>query len=445
MNILKAVRYFLMTNLIGKPYLRYERKKGERKIAHLTGENSPLNPPLKITAYTKEFVSSHYFKGRYVEGVKPVAWVTSGAPIEILKALGFFLIYPENHAALCGARKVQMGLIETAEKNGLSNNVCSYVRTDIGSLLSGKTPAGKLPKPDLLVACSNICQTVLHWYRMLQKYLNIPLVIIDTPFIYKEIEPHQIEYVKKQLKNSLLPIAERIAGKTLREKDLKNVIKLSKDATELWLEILNLCAERPSPLTVFDQFVYMAPIVEMRGDKETVNYYNTMYKEVKSRANMGKGAIKRERRRLLWDNLPIWFKMRELALKLAERGINIPISTYTYAWGELAPLMDLKKDEFEVMAKVYLSPILNRGAGHKLKTMINMVKSFKLDGVILHSDRSCKPYSMGQMDERNKLIEEFKIPAMLLEADQNDENAYSEEQVAIRIESFFEMLGVSHG
>ena len=77
--------------------------------------------------------------------------------------------------------------------------------------------------------------------------------------------------------------------------------------------------------------------------------------------------------------------------------------------------------------------------------MINMVKRFKLDGVILHSDRSCKPYSMGQMDERNKLIEEFKIPAMLLEADQNDENAYSEEQVAIRIESFFEMLGVSHG
>ncbi len=444
MSMLKKIKYHVMTNLVGKPILRYQRRQGERKIAKLTGENSPLNPPLKITAYTKEFVSSHYFKGRYVEGVMPVAWVTSGAPIEILKALGFFLIYPENHAALCGARKVQMELINTAEKNGLSNNVCSYVRTDIGSLLSGKTPAGKLPKPDLLVACSNICQTVLHWYRMLQQYLNIPLIIIDTPFVYSETEPHQIEYVKKQLKNSLLPQAERVAKKNLREKDLKKVLKLSKDATELWLEILNLCSERPSPLTVFDQFVYMAPIVEMRGDKETVDYYNAVYKEVKSRVNLGKGAIKKERRRLLWDNLPIWFKMREFALKLAKRGITIPISTYTYAWGELASLMDLTKDEFEVMAKVYLSPILNRGAGHKLNSMIEMVKRFKLDGVILHSDRSCKPYSIGQMDQRNKLIEEFKIPAMLLEADQNDENAYSEEQIAIRIESFFEMLGVSH-
>ncbi|BBB33546.1 2-hydroxyglutaryl-CoA dehydratase/benzoyl-CoA reductase subunit [Thermotomaculum hydrothermale] len=445
MNVLKFIRYYLMTNLIGKPYLKRQRKIGERKIEKITGENSPLNPPLKITAYTKEFVSSHYFKGRYIEGVKPVAWVTSGAPIEILKALGFFLIYPENHAALCGARRVQMDLIKTAQKQGLSQNVCSYVRTDIGSLLSGKTPAGKLPKPDLLVACSNICQTVLHWYRMLQEYLNIPLVIIDTPFVYRDIEPHQVDYVKKQLKNVLLPIAERAAGKSLKEKDLKEVIKFSKDATELWLEILNLCAKRPSPLTVFDQFVFMAPIVEMRGDRETVDFYNTMYKEVKFRVNSGIGAIKKEKRRLLWDNLPIWFKMRELALKLAEKGINIPISTYTYAWGELAPLMDLNKDEFEVMARVYLSPILNRGAGHKLKTMADMVKRFNLDGVILHSDRSCKPYSMGQMDQRNKLIEEFSIPAMLLEADQNDENAYSEEQTVIRIESFFEMLGVSNG
>ena len=444
MSTMAKIKYFLMTNLIGKPYLRMQRKKGERKIAKLTGENSPLNPPLKITAYTKEFVSSHYFKGRYIQGVKPVAWVTSGAPVEILKALGFFLIYPENHAALCGARKVQMDLIKTAEKEGLSNNVCSYVRTDIGSIISGKTPAGKLPKPDLLLACSNICQTVLHWYRMLEEYFKVPLIIIDTPFIYKDIEPHQIEYVKKQLKQILLPKAEKVAGKTLKEKDLKKVLKLSKEATELWLEILNLCKEYPSPLTVFDQFVYMAPIVEMRGDKETVDYYNAMYKEVKSRVNMGKGALKKERRRLLWDNLPIWFKMRDLAIKLAERGISIPISTYTYAWGELAPLMDLNRDEFEVMAKVYLSPILNRGTGKKLETMVNMVKEFKLDGVILHSDRSCKPYSVGQMDQRNKLIEEFQIPAMLLEADQNDENAYSEEQVSIRIESFFEMLGVNY-
>ena len=444
MSTMAKIKYFLMTNLIGKPYLRMQRKKGERKIAKLTGENSPLNPPLKITAYTKEFVSSHYFKGRYIQAVKPVAWVTSGAPVEILKALGFFLIYPENHAALCGARKVQMDLIKTAEKEGLSNNVCSYVRTDIGSIISGKTPAGKLPKPDLLLACSNICQTVLHWYRMLEEYFKVPLIIIDTPFVYKDIEPHQIEYVKKQLKQILLPKAEKVAGKTLKEKDLKKVLKLSKEATELWLEILNLCKEYPSPLTVFDQFVYMAPIVEMRGDKETVDYYNAMYKEVKSRVNMGKGALKKERRRLLWDNLPIWFKMRDLAIKLAERGISIPISTYTYAWGELAPLMDLNRDEFEVMAKVYLSPILNRGTGKKLETMVNMVKEFKLDGVILHSDRSCKPYSVGQMDQRNKLIEEFQIPAMLLEADQNDENAYSEEQVSIRIESFFEMLGVNY-
>ncbi len=442
MNIANLVKYHFLGKILGKIFLRIERKKGEKKIKKFTGKNSPFNPPLKITAYTKEFVSSHYLKGRYVEGVKPVAWVTSGAPVEILKALGFFLIYPENHAALCGARKVQMPLIEAAEKEGLSNNVCSYVRTDIGSLITGETPAGKLPKPDLLVACSNICQTVLHWYRMLEKHFHIPLVIIDTPFIYGEIEEHQVDYVKKQLENELLPAAEKVSGNLLKERELAKVLKLSKDATELWLEILNLCSETPSPLTIFDQFVFMAPIVEMRGDKETVDFYSAMLKEVKSRVNRGMGALKKERKRVLWDNLPIWFKMRELATKFAERGICLPISTYTYAWGELAPLMDLNKNEFETIAKVYLSPILNKGTGHKLNTMVNLVKNFKLDGIILHSDRSCKPYSIGQLDQRNKLVKEHGIPALLLEADQNDMNSFSEEQAAIRIESFLETMGV---
>jgi benzoyl-CoA reductase/2-hydroxyglutaryl-CoA dehydratase subunit BcrC/BadD/HgdB len=72
--------------------------------------------------------------------------------------------------------------------------------------------------------------------------------------------------------------------------------------------------------------------------------------------------------------------------------------------------------------------------------MQRMVKEFQLDGVILHSDRSCKPYSIGQIDQRNRLIREHNIPALLLEADHDDPRAYSEEQVASRLASFVEML-----
>ena len=443
MSLISDIKYRLTVDLVGPAYLRWERKKMEKAIDSFKPKNDYSAPPLKISAWTKELISKHYFRGRYVEGHEPVAWVTSGGPVEPLKALGYFVIYPENHAALAGARHAQTELMNEAENAGYSRDICSYARTDIGAAISGKTPVGKLPKPDLLVACSNICQTVLYWYRVLEKHFNVPLVIIDTPFVYDEAPPHVINYVKKQLENELIPTAERVAKKKFSEKKFKQVVQYSKEASELWLEVLNTGKNRPTPISIFDQFIHMAPIVEMRGEPITVDYYGAMLKELNERVKNGIGAIKNEKKRLLWDNLPIWYKLRGLAEELAKHGVTLPASTYTYAWGELAPMIDIEKG-MESMAKIYTYPILNRSTGHKLETMRDMVRDFSMDGVILHSDRSCKPYSIGQMSQRAKLMEEFGVPALLLEADHNDPRAFSDEQVAQRVDSFLEMLGVEN-
>jgi benzoyl-CoA reductase/2-hydroxyglutaryl-CoA dehydratase subunit BcrC/BadD/HgdB len=117
----------------------------------------------------------------------------------------------------------------------------------------------------------------------------------------------------------------------------------------------------------------------------------------------------------------------------------VAASTYTNAWAELADLLD-SSDPLETMARTYIYPILNRGAGDKLATMRRMVADYELDGVILHSDRSCKPYSVGQIDQRDRLINQYDIPALLLEADHGDPRAFSEQQVANRLSAFVEIL-----
>ena len=106
---------------------------------------------------------------------------------------------------------------------------------------------------------------------------------------------------------------------------------------------------------------------------------------------------------------------------------------------ELAPMID-PEHPLDSMARVYLHPILNRSTGHKLDAMKRMVDEFELDGVILHSDRSCKPYSLGQIDQRDRLSKALGVPALLLEADHNDPRDYSEEQGANRLEAFIEMM-----
>ncbi|MBM4372904.1 MAG: 2-hydroxyacyl-CoA dehydratase, partial [Deltaproteobacteria bacterium] len=437
--VLQRIRYHAVVDLGARALLRAQRLQGEWKDRRRRPRPGALfAPPLPVVPWFKELVFRHYLAGRYASGARPVAWVTSGAPVEYLKALGYFIHYPENHAAMCGVRRTAVEAMEAAEAAGYSRDICSYARTDIGTVLTGKTLVGRLPKPDLLVCCTNICQTVLAWYRVLAEETGAELVLIDTPFLYDEAPPHALAYVKRQVEEAIA-VAERVAGRTLSPRRLEEVGRLSQDAAQLWSEVMARGRHRPAPLTVFDQFILMGPIVEMRGDVETIRFYEAMLRALDRRIEAGVGAIRDERRRLLWDNLPIWYRVRRLSELLAERGAACVASTYTNAWGELASMMEPGRP-LESMARVYLHPILNRSTQHKLDTMRRMVGDFHLDGAILHSDRSCKPYSIGQVDQRDRLVNALGVPALLLEADHSDERVYGDEQADNRVVAFLELL-----
>ncbi|NIU39801.1 hypothetical protein GWN65_07500, partial [Candidatus Bathyarchaeota archaeon] len=51
---------------------------------------------------------------------KPVAWVVSTFPVEMLLAANVFPVWPENYASLCAARQVSVKLCEIAESKGFS-------------------------------------------------------------------------------------------------------------------------------------------------------------------------------------------------------------------------------------------------------------------------------------------------------------------------------------
>src|SRR3989339_1537814 len=96
---------------------------------------------------------------------KKTAWITSGGPVELLIAMNIIPVYPENHGAMIGARKMGEELSAVAESMGYSRDLCSYFRVDVGHVATGKSPVGGmpllakpgLPKPDFLLCCNNIC------------------------------------------------------------------------------------------------------------------------------------------------------------------------------------------------------------------------------------------------------------------------------------------------
>jgi len=399
----------------------------------------PFGPPLACTGALKDLMTRHYFEGRYADGAVPVAWVTSGFPVEVLRALGYHTVYPENHAALLSVSRLVPELSGPLEAEGYARDLCGYARADIGSVASGKTPVGRLPKPDLLACCTNICQTVLYWYRDLAARFRVPLVLIDTPFVYGAPQPHHLAYVRDQL-GEVIDVAERVAKRRLDWGHLREVVKTAREGTELWGECLRAGTHTPSPWTGFDSFFHLAPIVTLRGSEACNAYYRTLRDELRHRVKAGIGGLVEERYRLMWDNLPVWFNVREMSTLLAEGGFNFVCTTYTNAWYEAGRRVEAD-DLMGSAALAYTRILLNEDLPSKLALMKRLATDYDVQGAVLHSDRSCKPYSIGQIDLKERLQRDSGIRVLLLEACHADPRAWAKEQAEARLHAFMETFG----
>jgi len=427
---------------IGAPVLFSisERKKklARRKKLRTRSPESWASPPLKSAGELKRIMTRHYFLSRYTGGNMPVAWVTSGAPVELLRPFGFYTVYPENHGAICGARHMGQTMCEDAESRGFHQDLCSYAKIDISHSYTGDTPVGVLPKPDLLFISNNICQTVLLWFRVLAHRYRIPILVFDTPYIHEKIDSSDEDYMVKQLEG-FIPILEELSGKSFDMSATIDVMSRARDASEMWGKALDYMQFRPSPMTVFDAFVHLAPVVSLRGLEVANKYYEMLTSELEWRTIESIGAIKPERFRLIWDNIAVWFLLRDYASMFGRKGCTFVASTYTSAWAETARMIDPDKP-FISMARTYSGVVLNRSLGYRLELMRDMVRDFKIDGILFHSARSCKPYSIGQYDLRRLFLELDGIPGVIVDADMTDPRCYSRAQAETRIDAFIENL-----
>ena len=437
MSLVPTVRYNFMKDLGAPALLRLrelQRKKRPRR------HNPFLAPPLKCAGRLKDIMTRHYYLSRFAKKAKPVAWVTSDAPVEILRVFDFYTVYPENHGALCGAQKMGPEICDEAENKGYHPDLCSYARIDLGHAFSGKTPAGRLPRPDLLFCANNICQTVLYWYKELSHYWDIPLIIFDTPYNFEGIREMDIEYMVRQFEE-MIPELEMISGRAYSHNRFMKIIGIARESALTWGRVLATMKQRPAPMSIFDAFVHLAPIVSLRGLPVALDYYRILLDELEERVAKGIGAVTNERKRLMWDNIAVWFNLREWSTLFAERGYNFVAATYTNAWAETIHYLD-ESSPFESMARAYSLVILNNNMNHRLMLMERMIKDYAVDGLVMLALRSCKPYSVGQFDIRRLLGERLGIKSVVIESDMTDFRTYSEEQTRTRLEAFFEALEV---
>ena len=403
----------------------------------MTAEERKLYVKIQATEQMKKLMTDYYIEAKAAEGTdRPVCWITSGGPVEFLIAMDVIPVYPENHGAMCGASRMSVELAEVAEKMGFSRDLCSYARGDIGSAVTKGGPIGGLPKPDFLLACNNICGTVFKWYQELARYFDVPMFLMDTPFIHNVKTEHATEYVRQQCLE-LVGFLEERTGKEFSEQRFAEVALLSVEAVDLWKQVLITAEHRPSPFTCFDAFIHMAPIVTLRGTQQVVDYYKLLVQEMRQRIEDGVSAVPEEKYRLIWDNIPIWYEMRNLGNLFASNNACLVADTYTTAWA-----VDIRIDEpLTSMADAYTKVYLNISIDLMIEQLLNLMQRYDADGLVMHSNRSCKPYSLGQYDLAREVTEKTGKPALIIEADMTDSRVYSEAQVRERVEAFIESLG----
>jgi benzoyl-CoA reductase/2-hydroxyglutaryl-CoA dehydratase subunit BcrC/BadD/HgdB len=397
----------------------------------------PEYPRLQSLKRINRVMARYYVQRRVLARFRPLAYVTSGAPVEIMEAMGILTLYPENYGALCGARKAAVGLCQVAEATGYPPDLCSYARSHIGAVLRPKdAPLHGMVRPDVLVCCNNICGTVLKWYEALAALYDVPLFVLDVPFQRATpAGPHVVGYVADQLREFVAWL-EAHTGRRLKPDRLQAVLARSREAIALWQEILAFGQHRPSPINAPDLFVAMAPIVALRGTRRAIDCYRHLKAELESRVAQGIGAVPGERYRLLWDNIAIWYRLYRFFRPFMDAGACFVADTYTNAWTvKVDPA-----DPFVSMARAYTGVFINVDLPTRVRIIADLARRCHVDGMVMHANRSCKPFSVTQNDVRDGLRDELGLPILILEADMCDARLYNEGAVQERVAAFLEML-----
>ena len=103
----------------------------------------------------KEMLAGHYQRLAQAKarGQKVVYTFVPGNLSELLLTFDVLPVYPEINALQAGMRGRSGEFILEAERGGHSEDVCSYVKCDLGMLAKGNVgPTGDtIPPPDLLL------------------------------------------------------------------------------------------------------------------------------------------------------------------------------------------------------------------------------------------------------------------------------------------------------
>ena len=385
-------------------------------------------------------------------GKKIVYTFVPGNLTELILASGALPVYPEINALQSGMRNLSADYIQEAERIGHSEDVCTYVKCDVGMMLKGNVgPTGlKLPEPDLLLLSYTGCFVFMKWFENLKQHYNCPCVMLHVPYQADGLITDSMrQYVVDQIRCDVIPALEKITGNKIDMAELERRMSLSRQAEDNLVWTLQSAKRKPSPIDAYFVGVYyIGPLFSaFRGTQEAVEYYSTLRGEIEDRIknNLGpmtpEGVMDKERYRLVVEGPPNWTSFRDFWKIFYDEGACVVASSYTKVGGlydrgfRHDPLRPL-----ESLADYCMGCYTNLNIPSRIDLLEHYVGEYSADGFIINSIKSCNSFSAGQLLMMRELEKKTGVPGGFIESDLVDPRYYSQANIKNRLESYFQML-----
>jgi len=385
-------------------------------------------------------------------GKKVSATFVPGNLNELLMCFDFARSLPETNALQNGMRKKSGKFIMDAERDGHSEDVCTYVKSDLGMMLQGEVgPTGeKLPYPDILLLSYTGCFTFMKWFELIRQKYNCETVMLHVPYQGDgKISPAMRAYVVNQLKDKVIPALERVSGVKFDIDRLRQYMRESQKAEENLVKVLQSAKHRPSPIDgYFGGVYYIGPIfTAFRGLPEATRYYELLWGEVSERMRAGKGPVTpegelaEEKYRLVVEGPPNWTHFRDFWKMFYDEGAVVVASTYAKVGGVYDFGFRHDPDHpLESLADYCLGCYTNLNFPQRIDMICKYIDEYQADGLLINSIKSCNSFSAGQLLILREVEKRTGKPAAFIESDLVDPRYFSAANIKNRLESYFQMI-----
>jgi benzoyl-CoA reductase subunit B len=342
--------------------------------------------------------------------------------------------------------------ISIAEKLGHSEDVCTYVKSDIGMLKSGNVgPTGqRLPSPDLLLLSYTGCFTFMKWFELLREEYHCPVAMLHVPYQADgRVTDAMRKYVVDQLRSRVIPALEAVTGRAYDEDRLRARLTLSAQAEDDLVWVLQSARNVPSPIDAyFGAVYYVGPIFSsFRGSQDAVDYYRELRAEIAVRLRLGQGPVTpegemgQERFRVVVEGPPNWTSFREFWKMFSDEGAVAVASTYAKVGGvyDLGFRHDPERP-LESLAEYCLGCYTNLSLPSRIDLLTRYLREYQADGFLINSVKSCNSFSAGQLHILREVQSRSGRPGGFIESDLVDPRYFSAANIKNRLESYFQML-----